>query len=1488
MDRLPGFSESSGSKKQAQINKKLKKFYEKGASLSSRFKSLISYIEKAPEDDLRKFFNENFYMIYGVFLDTFSAYENQCKRGRHDASILKDLLVVLKNVLVFLADYVKKGWQIRSIATVLEKVLYIENKHAFRKQAFELLMQFLESVQQREEAQTDLLGAAISLQPLTAKYSQGINLMTLPLSAPDKQCILIPASGNGSIQESVELLEILLSFLDNSNAESFKFWWDLFKQQYLVVFYPSIWPSKTSAGKIGFPKCPEEVQGVLINRLYNIVRKKNLEEILWEADENKELMLEIFRQNVALHVNHDDTIRKAIGVYRYCYVESPPKQLSDERLLADRTAFIKGLASIMTSKCTWDSGEAAKKHESLCLDIIALFKTIIIDYSDKIDDKTQEVIFYTLLDTASEVLSASPSNPHLAECLHAVLIDTILFIWIYTRPTKAEHWSRLCSTMAKLFHTMQTVVQVRNKIIQLTMVLQDKIYYVKTVKKKKTAKRPGMMEQTVKHMEPKSPDSDDPPALPAKDEAIRSIEWTLDDALYVWMNMLRIFDTVNSIKNPSIHHKSMQTLWQVIQALIWSEDKVPYKETLDPSRPEPLCLINIFGPWLFEACDLGNTYVEGKAQAYKVLCKMFLRDHTRPLPLKLLAHFYVILQRGLTTPDSNNIIPNAILQYSSNVFNLALPGANLLIPYYLTEIRRVVTGDSRPVAVRERAVTILTSLICVGSHLNGIDVPIGGEKAPRAQSSKSGEGNIHDFLRIARASERDSGSNSVVTPVAPLPFDALLSEVLSIMTDALKLENGEPTIQVRLIWGVCVALFEIVSTQSAANLVTSGLVLLLLKHLTGQPRIVVRAAVHAVTVLASVAPQFRALDPGILSTIVESICSNILKELGEFKSNKAYNIDEALVADQFYCLLDWVLLFGDAVCNDPKLAGKVCEALEAGLTTSLEITHGLPQKSSSRSKRKSMRSNMETNLDELYTTMINSSTAILPQIREASENSILHLLHFLHNIPGREGIDVISANITHTDDWPEEYEPKTLHFVHNDSVLFSVVEIPRFGDEEGSFCRIICRDSTGKYAWDTSIVFDFDDVEAPKLNPFRFLDEAGNEVPPMAPSQRSKVPEEPEEVPLVRERAKEQLPMHTNGYSQKTDQLNELLLFLSENYHDCLPDSGEPLNVPAVIMEAQKARVEYTEDALVAQLEEDDSAIVQLLDTAPSPQSWALGPPPIQPPMSRYQFCKMILSHFGFVTLDNLGAISLLDNNEKVTRSLNQLDLTNGREMIKVGLIYVQEGQEEQIEVLRNDSDRRTPLFSEFVRCLGWPIDVETHRAYLGGLDPKLTTGVTAPYYATSTLELIFHDLTSMPTTDDPQQIHKKRHVGNDNVHIVWSEHLRDYFPKTIVSEFNDAHIVLYPLPNGLFKVHVFKKENIELFGPLMHGMCISKQLLPYLSRATCLMANKYVRYTHEGYVSPFANRKRLLSQIVERHKVDTSFDMLVSNVLLENESGKN
>ena len=37
--------------------------------------------ERASEEEIHKFYNENFYMVYGVFWDSFSTYEAACKKG---------------------------------------------------------------------------------------------------------------------------------------------------------------------------------------------------------------------------------------------------------------------------------------------------------------------------------------------------------------------------------------------------------------------------------------------------------------------------------------------------------------------------------------------------------------------------------------------------------------------------------------------------------------------------------------------------------------------------------------------------------------------------------------------------------------------------------------------------------------------------------------------------------------------------------------------------------------------------------------------------------------------------------------------------------------------------------------------------------------------------------------------------------------------------------------------------------------------------------------------------------------------------------------------------------------------------------------------------------------------------------------------------------------------------------------------------------------
>jgi hypothetical protein len=121
------------------------------------------------------------------------------------------------------------------------------------------------------------------------------------------------------------------------------------------------------------------------------------------------------------------------------------------------------------------------------------------------------------------------------------------------------------------------------------------------------------------------------------------------------------------------------------------------------------------------------------------------------------------------------------------------------------------------------------------------------------------------------------------------------------------------------------------------------------------------------------------------------------------------------------------------------------------------------------------------------------------------------------------------------------------------------------------------------------------------------------------------------------------------------------------------------------------------------------------------------------------------------------------------------------REVAKVGLIYVREGQNHQHEILKNEGKSKD--YSDFVQSLGWTVrhptthtthttrthcltrfglrqvDLKTHRGFLGGLDRWAgSTGETSPYWSSAMVEAIFHDITRMPTKEgDPQQVHKVR-----------------------------------------------------------------------------------------------------------------------------------
>lgn len=238
----------------------------------------------------------------------------------------------------------------------------------------------------------------------------------------------------------------------------------------------------------------------------------------------------------------------------------------------------------------------------------------------------------------------------------------------------------------------------------------------------------------------------------------------------------------------------------------------------------------------------------------------------------------------------------------------------------------------------------------------------------------------------------------------------------------------------------------------------------------------------------------------------------------------------------------------------------------------------------------------------------------------------------------------------------------------------------------------------------------------------------------------------------------------------------------------------------------------------------------------------AISPPSCHPPPAPFHHCRLLFSHLGLSGWEQRRKLHLLSKNEKLLRELRNLDGQRSRETHKMAVIYVGQGQEDKNSILNNVTASKE--YESFVARLAWEIELESHTGFLGGLVPGKASGVTAPYFATSFTEVIFHVATRMPSDSPESLLQKTRHLGNDEIHIVWSEHWRDYRRDIIPTEFCDVLIVIYPLPNKLFRIQIKRKNEIPFFGPLFDESIVEDAVLPGLVRATALAASRAKRST--------------------------------------------
>ncbi|KAJ0404199.1 hypothetical protein P43SY_002042 [Pythium insidiosum] len=235
-----------------------------------------------------------------------------------------------------------------------------------------------------------------------------------------------------------------------------------------------------------------------------------------------------------------------------------------------------------------------------------------------------------------------------------------------------------------------------------------------------------------------------------------------------------------------------------------------------------------------------------------------------------------------------------------------------------------------------------------------------------------------------------------------------------------------------------------------------------------------------------------------------------------------------------------------------------------------------------------------------------------------------------------------------------------------------------------------------------------------------------------------------------------------------------------------------------------------------------------------------------------------------------------------LTLGLSVLDRTPAFETHKIGVLHVRSSkQRSEPEILGNVGGSLRYL--RFVRSLGTITRLQGLEGFAGGMDTNADSdGRYTIVFKHYCFQMVFHVASMMVASDASASsslpgtssvMKKKRHIGNDFVHVVFKECDEDYDVQTFSGQFNDVHIVVQPLNDREFRTQVRCKPGLAPFGPLYGTQIIPAPIVADCVRLTCLNANLVCQAFHQeltGFTMNVAERLKQIQTLAARHATST------------------
>ncbi|XP_059561398.1 ral GTPase-activating protein subunit alpha-2 isoform X4 [Myotis daubentonii] len=938
--------------------------------------------------------------------------------------------------------------------------------------------------------------------------------------------------------------------------------------------------------------------------------------------------------------------------------------------------------------------------------------------------------------------------------------------------------------------------------------------------------------------------------------------WHPDSAAVLWRRVLGILGDVNNIQSPKIHAKVFGYLYELWYKLAKIRDNlaISLDNQTSPSPPVLIPPLRMFASWLFKATTLPNEYKEGKLQAYKLICAMMTRRQDVLPNSDFLVHFYLVMHLGLTSEDQD--ILNTIIRHCPpRFFSLGLPGFSMLVGDFITAAARVL-GTDMLAAPRSEALTILGSLVCFPNVYQEIPLL---QSVPEVGEVIAGTEDVKHYLINILLKNATEEPSECARCIAICSLGVWICEELAQCTSHPQLKEAINVIGV---------------TLKFPN------------------KIVAQAACDVLQLLVSYWEKLQTFETSLPLKIAEILVATIafLLPSAEYSSVET---DKKFIVSLLLCLLDWCMALPVSALLRPVSTAaleeqhsrraplldyiyRVLHCCVCGSSTYTQQSHYtltladlsssdydpfLPLANVMNSEPVQYHSSAE--LGNLLTVEEEKKRRSLELIPLTARRVMAHLVNHLGHFPLRGGPAVLHSLVSenHDNTHAEASElssevfrsPNLQLFVFNDSTLISYLQTPTEGLAGGSPAgalsdvRVIVRDISGKYSWDGKVLYGPLEgcLALNSRNPSFLISGWHHETfgPPRDCSQTE----------------------------EGEDALDKLLENIGHTSPECLLPSQLNLNEPSLPpcgmnRDQEKEIIEVilrqnAQEAEHVRRSHSDSAMRVTSQEQPSPVE----------PRGPFYFCRLLLDDLGMNSWDRRKNFHLLKKNSKLLRELKNLDSRQCRETHKIAVFYIAEGQEDKCSILSNE--KGSQAYEDFVAGLGWEVDLSTHCGFMGGLQRNGSTGQTAPYYATSTVEVIFHVSTRMPSDSDDSLTKKLRHLGNDEVHIVWSEHSRDYRRGIIPTAFGDVSIIIYPIKNHMFFITITKKPEVPFFGPLFDGAIVSGKLLPSLICATCINASRAVKCLIPLYQSFYEERALYLEAIIQNHREVMTFEDFAAQV---------